>query len=91
MNENKNKGLMPKYYIQKIVGFSQDECFFGESKMQPKLSPTRKDAEFFVLSLDDKVKDKIHLEACRKAVLIYAQEINNHLPVLSKDLIHKYS
>jgi len=46
--------------------------------------------EYFVLRLDSHGSDKIHREACRKAVLLYAEEIKNHLPNLSKDLIKRY-
>ena len=45
--------------------------------------------EYFVLRLD-KEGDKKHVEACRKAILIYAEEIKDYLPELSQDLIEKY-
>jgi hypothetical protein len=48
-------------------------------------------AEYFILRLDDYGNDPKHIEACRKAVLFYAQEIKDHLPKLSKDLIERYS
>jgi hypothetical protein len=47
------------------------------------------DAEYFVLRLDDK-GEKNHVNACRKAILIYANEIKEYLPELSKELIEKY-
>lgn len=53
-------------------------------------SPVDKNAEYFVLRLDKNQKDKKHLEACRKAILTYAYEIKEHLPLLSKELIEKY-
>lgn len=53
-------------------------------------SPVEEGAEYFVLRLDGKAKDKKHVEACRKAVLKYAYEIRDHLPELSKDLFAKY-
>lgn len=46
--------------------------------------------EYFVLRLDNNASDKVHVEACRKAVLFYANEIKDHLPELSKDLIQRY-
>lgn len=46
--------------------------------------------EYFVLRLDNHASDKVHVEACRKAVLFYANEIKDHLPELSKDLIQRY-
>lgn len=30
------------------------------------------------------------MEACKKAIIIYAQEIKEYLPELSNDLISKY-
>lgn len=48
------------------------------------------DFDAFVLRLDEGQSDKIHLEACRKAVLTYAEEIKDHLPLLSQDLKTKY-
>ena len=54
-------------------------------------SSTDPSAEYFVLRVDESCKDKQHLEACKKAVLVYAESIKDHLPKLSKDLIEKYS
>ena len=48
------------------------------------------DAEYFVLRLDVNGKDEKHTKACRKALMLYAEEIKDHLPVLSKDLIDRY-
>lgn len=48
-------------------------------------------AEYFVLRLDSGSSDKKHIDACRKAILTYAEEIKEHLPQLSKDLIERYS
>lgn len=48
------------------------------------------DAEYFVLRLDDKGKDPIHVKACRAAVQEYAKQIANHLPILSAELLTKY-
>ena len=36
-------------------------------------------------------RDPKHVEACRKAILTYANEIRDYIPQLSKDLIEKYS
>lgn len=47
-------------------------------------------AEYFVMRLDKFGKDPIHIAACRKAVLVYANEIKDHLPKLSQDLIKRY-
>lgn len=48
-------------------------------------------AEYFVLRLDNFGKDSRHIEACRKAILVYAEEIKDHLPGLAADLVYKYS
>lgn len=48
-------------------------------------------AEYFVLRLDRNGTDPVHIEAGRKAILLYAEEIKDHLPELSKDLIERYS
>jgi hypothetical protein len=53
--------------------------------------PIDKDAEYFVLRVDKNGKDPKHIEACRKAVIKYAEEIASHLPELSKELIIRYS
>ena len=47
-------------------------------------------AEYFVLRLDQFGTDPIHIAACRKAALVYANEIKDHLPELSADLIERY-
>lgn len=52
--------------------------------------PIDEDAEYFVMRLDNGGNDKKHIDACRKAVLFYANEIKEHLPELSKDLINRY-
>lgn len=49
------------------------------------------DAEYFVLRLDYNGKDKEHIKACRKAILVYADAISSHLPELAKDLREKYA
>jgi len=47
-------------------------------------------AEYFVLRLDERGKDKIHVNACRTAMMTYANEIQDHLPELAKDLRERY-
>jgi hypothetical protein len=90
--EDNPQGLHRRYYIQKFEGkkfVGQD--FFGNSQFEPIFKPVDKDAEYFVLRLDDKGSDPKHIAACRKAVLTYAEEIKDHLPELSKDLKERYS
>lgn len=52
--------------------------------------PVDENAEYFILRLDLNGSDKKHIDACRKAVLKYADEIANHLPQLSEDIIRRY-
>lgn len=52
--------------------------------------PVDETAEYFILRLDLGGSDSKHINACRKAVLTYANEIKEHLPELSKDLIDRY-
>ena len=53
-------------------------------------SPTDKNAEYFVLRLDKGGKDQKHMKACRRAIINYALDIDEHLPELSEDLVLKY-
>lgn len=47
-------------------------------------------AEYFVLRLDSKGSDPKHMAACRKAVLVYADAIKDHIPGLSRHLWERY-
>jgi hypothetical protein len=47
-------------------------------------------AEYFILRLDDFGTDPKHIAACRKAIMTYANEIENHLPQLAQDLKDRY-
>lgn len=62
---------------------------YNISKVDGK--PIDKGAEYFVLRLDWGGGDSIHINACRKAVLKYADEIESHIPKLAKDLRELYS
>jgi len=53
--------------------------------------PVDERAEYFVLRLDKYGDDPIHIEACRKAILTYAEEIKDHLPQLSSDIFAFYT
>jgi hypothetical protein len=53
-------------------------------------SPTDPDADYFVLRLDDGGSDPAHIEACRRAILMYAIEIEEHLPMLAADIQRQY-
>jgi len=48
-------------------------------------------AEYFILRLDDHGKDPKHIEACKIAVLSYAEAIKPHIPKLADDLIQRYA
>jgi len=52
--------------------------------------PVDKNADYFVLRLDEYGDDLEHIAACRKAIMTYAEEIKNHLPQLSADIIERY-
>ena len=71
-----------KYFIQKIVPDSLNPN-------ELVLEPLEEGFDGFVLRLD-KGGDPKHVEACRKAVLKYAEEIRDYLPDLSKDIFEKY-
>jgi hypothetical protein len=49
-------------------------------------TPVDPRAEYFILRYDDYGSDPKHIEACRKALAVYAEEIKEHLPLLSADL-----
>ena len=53
-------------------------------------TPTDNNADYFVLRLDNECKDKNHLTACRKAILVYADEIKDSSPELYWDLLNRY-
>lgn len=85
------KGLHQRYYIQKVDGYTLSYDFFGNPIHHPSFKDVDPEAEYFVMRLDSGGKDRKHIAACRKAVLTYAEEIKDHLPELSKDLIERYS
>lgn len=99
--EDNPNGLYMKYFIQKIVDWHPKNqnarehlddntlAYFGP--MVPEFAPVDEDSEYFVLRLDKGGKDKNHINACRKAVMKYADEIEPFIPQLAKDLREKYS
>lgn len=48
-------------------------------------------AEYFVLRLDPHGSDLAHINACRRAVLMYATEIESTIPELAADLYARYN
>lgn len=51
--------------------------------------PIDPENEYFVLKIEGK-GDKEHIEACRRAILVYADEIEEHLPELANDIYNKF-
>lgn len=52
-------------------------------------TPMNPENEYFILKIAGE-GDDFHINACRKALMTYADEIEAHLPELSKDLRQKY-
>ena len=82
-------GLHQRYKIQKITGWKARHGEFA-SWLDPILEPVDKNAEYFVMRLDEGGKDIEHIKACRIGVHAYADAIEHHLPDLAKDLRERY-
>jgi len=52
-------------------------------------TPIDPDNEYFVLKVEGN-GDERHMEACRKAILVYAEEVKEFLPHVSKDIKSRY-
>ena len=52
--------------------------------------PIDPENEYFVLKVKG-IGDQKHIDACRKAVITYAEEIYRELPELANDLLIRYS
>lgn len=48
-------------------------------------------AEYFVLRVDRHGGDLRHVNACRRAILMYATEIEHYLPELAADIYRRYN
>ncbi len=81
-------GLHRKYLVKKFSHIKKSVFGWFQEPVYKDLEPGE---EYFLLRLDENGKDHIHRNACRKAVLHYADLIKDHLPELSKDLIERYS
>jgi hypothetical protein len=81
------KGLHQRYYIQKI---NYNGYFEEGEALVDNLMPVDKDAEYFVMRLDEGGSDIEHIKACRIGIHAYAKAIQHHLPELAKDLIERY-
>jgi len=97
-NKNEGDGLYKKkYHIQKVK-YVKNPNFNGnrvagidvDSLFLEHRVPVDKDAEYFVLRLDENQDDKIHMCACRIAIHAYADIIKSNLPQLAIDLKQKY-
>lgn len=86
IKENNPKGLHARYVIRKIVGWRKDG-FFG---MKPITKAVDKDAEYFIMRLDEKGSDIEHIKACRVGIHAYADAIEFHIPELAQDLKKRY-
>jgi hypothetical protein len=83
--ENPN-GLHARYVIRKITGWVKDG-FYG---YKPKTKAVDKNAEYFVLRLDEGGSDINHIKACRIGIHAYADAIEATIPELAKDLRELY-
>jgi len=54
-------------------------------------SPVDQGAEYFVLRLDDGGDDPEQIAACRKAAMVYADEIGKRNPQLAADIRERYA
>lgn len=89
--EENPKGLHQRFVLRKVVGVKDHRNKFGDyigKKLITK--PVDENAEYFVLRLDLNGKDPNHIAACRKAIQIYANEIEATIPELAKDLRERY-
>lgn len=83
------KGLHQRFVIRKIVGWSSVPGSFYEG-LKPRTKAVDKDAEYFVMRLDEGGKDREHIKACRIGVHAYADAIEATIPELAKDLRERY-
>lgn len=87
--ENPN-GLHRRYVVKKLIKNPDYEREGGiNSPEYIAVNPDR-NAEYFVLRLDEGGKDPEHIKACRIGVHAYADAIVHHLPELAKDLKARY-
>jgi hypothetical protein len=84
--EENPKGLHARYSIRKIVGWKK-EGFYG---MKPITKAVDKDAEYFIMRLDEGGSDINHIKACRVGIHAYADAIETYIPELAKDLRERY-
>lgn len=88
--EDNPNGLHARYYIQKIEGWREVVIKGFAPEYKPVLKQVDKDAEYFVMRLDEGGKDRNHIAACRKGIHAYADAIEPFIPELAKDLRERY-
>ena len=93
--EQNPKGLHHRFRIQKIVyehgRLDWSDRSGGErTPGKYKLVDVDKDAEYFVMRLDEKWEDREHVKACRIGIHAYADAIEATIPQLAKDLRERY-
>jgi hypothetical protein len=71
------KGLHQRYHIQKISEFGN-------------VIPIDREAEYFVMRLDEGGSDINHIRACRIGIHAYADAIEPFIPDLALDLRERY-
>jgi hypothetical protein len=76
-------GFHTRYQVKKLI---ESENFKG----QYVAKDPDKEAEYFVLRLDQNGRDQTHIRACRIAVQAYADAIEHHIPGLASDLRERY-
>ena len=76
-----------KYNLHELKNKGLIKKYIIKKTDKSKIHP---DSEYFILRLDKYQKDPIHRKACLKALLYYAEEIAEHLPVLSRQLQMRY-
>lgn len=88
--------IRPQFHDEKLTNLIDDSFHKSQGIINKYRiektdgSPMPDGGEYFVLRLDDHANDKRHMEACRKAIIKYATEIQDHLPALSADIIKRY-
>lgn len=87
--EQNPKGLHQRFLIRKITGWKEKPGSFGGEHI-PTSKAIDKEAEYFVMRLDEKGKDPNHIKACRIGVHAYADAIESTIPQLAKDLKERY-
>ena len=90
MEHDNPNGLYQRYLIEKIKGWESHNDILGDPYYGPITEPVDKDAEYFVMRLDEGGSDIEHIKACRIGIHAYADAIEIHLPKLAKDLKERY-